>query len=194
MVKVKVILLAYCFCLLFCCQRNSEEIKHKAIIDGISSENPEDYFSLYSNIMIFCKTQDINKLGYITVDGMVSIFNHDSLFQKMDYHKFIEGVINQKITLEDKYIEYSFVPDSAIVSEYKNYSFSEFFEANTDSLDVNRFLVESGQSIEKTMTVIYCLYQQKYYTGFDDYYGLYFSRKIDQPLKKTAEKVEIEIK
>ena len=195
MVKSRLLLVLCGYLVFFSCLQKQENIKHKLLIDSISKEDPEVFSSLFSGVIIFCKINNEGKLGFLTVDRIQDIFNHDNLYKNMGFHKFVEGVINQEIILDDKYVgEYYFIPDSIILSEYYKNSFSNFLATYAHYIDKDEYKVSVRSSMEETMTVIYCLYQHNYYSGFDDYVGVFFSTNIDSILKRTVEKIEIEIK
>lgn len=192
--KIKLLLGVCCLFLFFCdCQKKKEIMNHDLLVESITDEDPQSIFSPYSGIILFCKTGDKEQIGYLTVSQMQSNFNNNNSFYIMGYRQFVKAVITQEITLGDGNIENQFILNGKIMSEYNKNSFSKFLSNYTRSINDNEYSVATGLSPDETMTIIYCLFQNNYYTSFDDYIGLYYSRKIDFFIKKKAINDSIQI-
>jgi hypothetical protein len=187
----KLLLTVYCFSLFVCCQQKNGK-QHDLFIECLIKEEFQNN-SLYQDIIVFCKINDNDKLGYLNTGRLRILFNHDSLYLKMGYHKFIEGVVRQKIVLDKKEVEGNFVPNDRIISKCNKEPFSDFLTTYTECMNENEYSVKNYLSFNEKMTVLYCLYQYDYYSGFDDVIGLYFSEKIDLILQRAVERIEIEL-
>lgn len=195
MVKIKYLLLTlYCIFFLFNCQQENErKTNHDLLIEIISREDPQYSSPRFSGLMVFCNIKDEENLGFINVHRLQILFNHDSLFQKIGYHKYVKDLIYRKISLDKDEIIGSFILNETTMSNYEKYSFTKFLSTYCDYIRKNEYSIKPGLSYEETMTIIYCLYEKNYYTFFDDYIGRYYSTKIDSILDRTVEEIEIEL-
>jgi hypothetical protein len=109
----------------------------------------------------------------------------------MDYSKFIKGVILRDIILDKNEVEGRFRLNNRIISEFNKIPFGDFLVKYTKYERENECSLGNDLSHDEKMTVIYCLYQNNYYTGFDDVIGLYLSEKIDLILQRTIEEIDI---
>jgi len=166
--------------LLLSCQQKKET--QNLLIESIANENSNEIFTPHSGTFIFGKSNEEGKLVYMDVSTLQKIYLWDSLYHKMNYREFVLGAINQEIIFDCNYINWCFNINNEIISFCKTNSFSEFLKtytgefANTGGLYVNnRF------SFDEKMTIIYCLFQHNYYTGYDDYLGFYLIEKMELP-------------
>jgi hypothetical protein len=173
MVKIKLLFTICCLFLLFgCSQQDSRDETHHLLIDCLFNAEPQDYPSAYGSAIIFCKINGKDELGYISIDRLHPLFNHNGLYREMGYENFIKNILFRKITLGRGEVEGSFIPDEKIMLKYDNCSFQEFLDTYTRYVEKDRYAINNKLSPEEEMTMIYCLYQHNYYTGFD-YIGLY---------------------
>jgi len=193
--KTKLLIIVSFFIIFLCCQQEIERGDHSLFINCLIGEYLQNNnTSLYNDIIIFCKVNRKDKLGYIGIDRLQILFNRDSSYIKMRYPTFIKNVICQSITLDEKEVEGIFIPSDRIISECGKKSFSEFLAIYADCTYNNRCaVIRKNLSLNEEMTVLYCLYQHNYYSGFDDVTGLYFSEKIDFILKRKTEKIDIKL-
>ena len=187
------LLLLVVYCLFIGCQQKGEKERHDLFINCLINKDKEDIDTLYGGLFVFCKISNKEKIGYIRIVRLYPLFTHNNLYLKMGYPKFIKGVIQQEIVLDEKEVEGSFILDDQIISECNKMSFSDFLDRYTKCMRKNEYRVENGLSFSDGMTVLFCLYQHNYYTAFDDYIGGYYSEKIDLILKRSIEHIEIEL-
>ncbi|MFT3994419.1 MAG: hypothetical protein QM660_08935 [Dysgonomonas sp.] len=168
-------------CILFgSCKKDKELASHDQLIEYLSKEG-SDVWPSYSHIIIFCKC-DNQKVGYLDVISLRKGFNIPK-YNELGYSKYISEAINLDLEIDSLETDTSFTLNDTITSEYNNISFDEFLKKYTTRSSVNsEYQLLNGLSYNSTLTILYYLYQNNYYSYFDDIAGLFYSRKGLPPI------------
>lgn len=168
----------------YSCENVKKRDIHSALITALSAEDPNE-FSYYPHIIIFCKC-DNSKIGYLDVYGLNKNFNIPK-YNKLGYSRFISEVINLNLAIDSLATYLSFSLNDTIAAEYNETQFNKFLAKYTDASSVeNEYRLTNDLSYNSTLTVLYYLYQNNYYSSFDDYLGFFYSHK-GLPLVNKAE-------
>ncbi|MDU1905991.1 MAG: hypothetical protein E6772_14545 [Dysgonomonas sp.] len=175
---------------LFCCSHNTESINHDKLINGILRED-SDSLILDNGIILFCKSNIKEQMGYMTIYALQKTYNNDSRYQSNNNKKFISDVINWKIALDCDDIIRCFTISNVVKTYYENNDFQKFLMNYCTTNDSIEYTIKSSLPFEIEMSVIFYLYQNGYYTSHNDIAGAYYSSEIDY-LFFENEKIELE--
>ena len=173
-------------CILFySCTKANKPGSHDSLIDYISNEGPEAW-PAYSHIIIFCKC-DNGEIGYLDVFGLRKGFNVPE-YNKLGYSKYVSDVINWKQTIDPKETYISFTLNDTISESYHDNTVENFLKIYTEREYADgEYLLKRDLSYNSTLTFIFYLYQNNYYTSYDDYSGFYSTVKNLPPIIEVPE-------
>ncbi len=151
-----------------------KNLSKKDFIDIISLKGNEIDGKILS-IFMFCKVAD-KDIGLIDTWGLIKNFNtkKDLTFQDYVYSIFYD---NQNINKSDD-MYYCFQLDDEITLDYQNNVLDNFLNKYTIKDNVYRYYIYKNLSYNEKMTILYHLFQNGYFSYFDDISGYYFIQKI----------------
>lgn len=189
MTKMKILLIMiFCFLSSSCSsQQNNGSDRHIQLINNLLTEGSDSPSSYYASVLLFSKSSDTPKIGYISVNGLRKIYN--SQYSDIDYKEFLIKVLDQDIVLDSHTLDGCFSLNDTIMSSYKKESFSSFLENYNKKVRDGEYTIKAELSEDAKLTVFYYLFLNDYYTSFDDYIGLFYSRKMTDKVIETIEPV-----
>lgn len=149
---------------------------HSKLINTLAEDAFESPFSNYSGILIFYKGVEDSKFGYMTIDELKKTYK--SKYKDIAFKEFLINVLYQNITVNCSEYNECFKLNDTIKLFYEKLPFESFFTKYNQNVNGGTYTVDTTLSEEEQMTVFYYLFQNGYYTTFDDYIGRYYSRKI----------------
>jgi len=182
---MKFLLLIF-FTSVFSCT-NQNHITHQELIEFISNEDPDGY-SLVSEIYLFSIFKNENKIKLL--DSSILLKGHYHFFNDVSYKDFVLGVFSNKCNLECTEVYECFALDEVISADYNQLSFSSFVEKYIIHRSKNNHTIKKDLSHNATLTVMYYLFLNDYFTVYDDISGLYYSERMKS--LPTEESIKLE--
>jgi hypothetical protein len=142
----------------------------------------------YMYMMFFKTTED--SIGYIEAFNLQRNIYNSSKYEEFNKEILFEDIMKEKHHLSCNELNLCFIPDTKILSFYKENSIDSFIDMYANPLGENGYTVDYKLNGEEKRTVAYCLYLNGIYTVWDGYIGFYVFSK-EKPKLKKAEEVEL---
>lgn len=139
--------------------------------------------------MMFFKTEDEN-IAYIEAFNLQRNLYNSSKYNNIDKGIFYKDIITEKRLLSCADLTLCFTPDREILIYNDEHPIDSLIHKYAHKTDNDKYIVDSELSLEKRLTVIYCLYLNGIYTVWDDYSGFYIFNK-NKPQINKAEEIEL---
>lgn len=152
---------------------------HEILINGILNE--ENDLVLDDGIIVFCRSTNKGKIGYLTVYGLHKTYNNESEYKNIDNHKFVSDFINMKESFDCDSIIRCFILNDTVTTFYNQNNFQVFLFNYSRKFD-NEYIINNGPSYSAQMSVIYYLYHNNLYTIYSDLTGFYYASILDNLL------------
>lgn len=186
-----IILFLLLFSLISCNSTTLKPENHDVLIEKIVIED-SDSIILEGGIILFCKSNSKDKIGYMDTYDLIKTYNNDPRYQSNNNEKFVSDIINLKIGFDCDDIIRCFSINDTVKSFYNKSDFSKFLLNYCTTDDNIEYRITNNLSYNSQLTVIYYLFKNNYYTVFEDLSGFYYSGKIDHWLIKQEKPLELE--
>ena len=164
--------------------RDENKLKH-----AVLNEEDIPYFEI-----LFFQTDTKGKFGYVSAYVLRRNLLYSKRYNHLDSDSLLSEALRGKYFFNCLSLTGCFELSNPIMDSYKRQSFKSFLKGFTRYDNVrNAYTIQYDLSEEEQLTVAYCLYQNGYYTKFDDPGNSYFARKgIRKPIIEDIEIIIIE--
>ncbi|MDH6311471.1 hypothetical protein M2137_000221 [Parabacteroides sp. PFB2-10] len=153
----------------------SDDCKHKKIIESLSNEplnleHPSRYEGLH--LFVGCEDKNEKKITFPRVLKIEYLKNKYS----MNYKTYLRKILNEDIHIDLP--ESCFRLNAVISDNYAKMNFNAFFSLYCYE-NGSVFRIAQSLSENESLTVLYYLFLNEYYSFWDDYIGIYSIRKLE---------------
>ena len=185
MINYKLIILSLIIAFLFVScgsLRDENKLKHAVL-------NKED---IPHFVILFFQTETKGQVGYASAYELRRHILYYKGYEHLNLDSLLSKALRGKYFFDCLSLTGCFELSNPIMDSYKKQSFKSFLKEFTQYDDVrNTYTIQYDLSDEERLTVAYYLYQNGYYTIFDDPGNSFFARKgIRKPI---IEEIEITI-
>ena len=173
MKKYSLILILFPLTVFISCTIKQKPTFNKHLIENLSNAQT-DLPSYYSGIIFFCKSQ--NK-KILPVDANDFRYIYSKEYSKLDYKSFLTKLLNQELDIQYNN-KNSFEINKYIENQYKSMDFISFMNFYCVKTSKSRYTLKNNVLKSQRYSILYYLFINNYFTGFDDYGGTFVIKKI----------------
>lgn len=142
----------------------------------------------YSGVgyILFFETKIKNQITYTTAFDLQRDLYYSPKYKNIDKEAFFKKIMFGEVILSCKDFSQCFTIVPKITENYQKNNFNDFLKTNTKYIEEgNGYIINHTYNYDEKISVAYYLYQNNYYTVFDDYSGDFFSQK--EPIYEEVE-------
>lgn len=167
-----ILLFAYC-----CKTQLSEDDSHKLLVEEILNETIDD------GVIIFAKSDVEDEIVYMTIYTLQKIYKNDTTYIIKDNKNVIADILDFKVPFGCNGIIKCFSINDVIKKDYEDKGISYLLSTYCTAKDNNIYAIRSVLSYDEQLSIIYYLYENNYFSSFDDLLGVYYCGKMNEFIK-----------